>query len=296
MFTGIYAPCENNTEEVNLFWREIEETGCFWNYPWVIGGDFNDIRYAHEISLGEASTNGIRKFNNFISRHHLFDLPLIGTPYTWTNNQVQSVRSRIDRYFLCPALESAFPQATQHVLSRPCSNHNPIALVCGGVKFGPSPFRSSKIQLRIWSIRELGEVDSKLEELEDVFTELDAIEHANNGLLTSQWEERAAARKEYCNLSIIKDEKWRSRAIHFKYFEKNTKYFHRLANDRRRRSYIGAIKVDGVLTYDVNEIKDDIVAFFQDIFQSQQQRIVTADNMQFNQITQEMRVWLERDT
>ncbi|XP_026399643.1 uncharacterized protein LOC113295529 [Papaver somniferum] len=163
VFTGVYAPCANNTEEVKLFWREIEETRRFWDYPWVIGGDFNEIRFTHERSSGEESTIGMRKF---ISRHHLYDLSLIGAPFTWTNNQVQSIRSRIDRILLCPVWESVYPQATQHAIARPCSYHNPIALVVL-VLFFCKKLQLLKHQLRIWSKREYGEVERRLEELED---------------------------------------------------------------------------------------------------------------------------------
>ncbi|XP_026451287.1 uncharacterized protein LOC113351538 [Papaver somniferum] len=200
MFTGVYAPCANNTEEVNLFWREIEETRAFWNFPWVIGGDFNELRFAHERTSGGDYTIGMIKLNSFISRHHLFDFPLIDASFTWTNNQIQSIRSRIDRILLFPATESVYPQVTQHSLDRPCSDHNPIAMVCEGVKHGPSPFRCEyywflhpkflnfvrdmwnsfdvsgsagfvfckklqllKHHLRLWSKREYREVDRKLE-------------------------------------------------------------------------------------------------------------------------------------
>lgn len=76
MFSGIYAPCSSYTDDVKLFLREIEEVRSFWNYPSLIGGDFNEIRFCHERSTGSDSTIGMRRFNNFISKHKLIDLPL----------------------------------------------------------------------------------------------------------------------------------------------------------------------------------------------------------------------------
>ncbi|XP_026458877.1 uncharacterized protein LOC113359467 [Papaver somniferum] len=307
MFTGVYAPCASNTEEVKLFWREIEEVRYFWSYPWVIGGDFNEIRFTHERSSGGQ---------------------------TWTNNQTHSIRSRIDRILISPDWEVVHPQVLQQALARPCSDHNPIALNFQGLKHGPPPFRCEyfwfshpnflnfakdmwlsfsvtgsggyifckklpllKIKLKEWSKAEYGEVERRLEELEDIFVNLDATEDANNGLIEDQWEKRAQAKQEYCKLTFINAEKMRSRArvTHIKDFENNTKKFHRLANDRRRRSFVGSIKVDGVLTNDEAEIKEGIVSYFQNIFQTQSQRNVFMEGMSFNKITEEMNAVLQRD-
>ncbi|XP_026459643.1 uncharacterized protein LOC113360342 [Papaver somniferum] len=194
MFTGLYAPCSSHTDEVYLFWRQIEQVRCFWNYPWVLGGEFNEIRFSHERSSGGDVTNGMDRFDRFISKHHLIDLPLHGDTYTWTNNQIQSIRSRIDRFLISPDWECVYPQVIQQALARPCSDHNLLALICQGLKFGPPPFRCSagyifckklqllKLKLREWSKREYVDVDRRLQDLEDVFVALDEAENANNGL------------------------------------------------------------------------------------------------------------------
>ncbi|XP_026383434.1 uncharacterized protein LOC113278927 [Papaver somniferum] len=141
MFSGVYVPCASYTDEVKLFWRELEEVRCFWIYPWVIGGDFNEIKFSHERSSGGENTTGMIKFNNFISRHQLIDLPLLGATYTWTNNQVHTIKCRIDRLLVSPSWECMYRQVIQKALARPSSDHNPIALFCEGVKHGPSSFR-----------------------------------------------------------------------------------------------------------------------------------------------------------
>lgn len=87
----------------------------------------------------------MRKYNNFIAKHELFDLPLNGATYTWTNNQFNSIRSRIDRILVSAAWEQQFPRVVQQVLSRHCSDHNPVTLFCDGVKTGPGPFRCESL-------------------------------------------------------------------------------------------------------------------------------------------------------
>ncbi|XP_026448120.1 uncharacterized protein LOC113348525 [Papaver somniferum] len=271
----------------------------------------------------------MRNFNRFISRHELTDLPMIGATYTWTNNQVQCVRSRIDRILVSVDWECRFPNVTQQALVRPCSYHSPFALICDGVEGGSCPFRCEifwylhpdfftfiqntwnsftvtgnsgfvmckkfqllKPLLKLWAKQEFGHMERRLEELEDIFVKLDVEEDLHGGLNEDQWNERLKAHQDYCNLTIAKAEKWRSRsrANHIALNEKNTKYFHKLASDRRRRNFIGAIKVDGVMTYKAEEVKKGIVDFFQNIFQNRATRTVSLELMHFNRISQDLRV------
>ncbi|XP_026434073.1 uncharacterized protein LOC113331586 [Papaver somniferum] len=266
----------------------------------------------------------MRKLNNFISRHQLIDLPLIGASFTWTNNQVHTIKNRIDRLMVSSSWECMYPQVVQKSLARPCSDHNPIALFCEGVKHGHSTFRceyywlshpnfisvvrnlwssvvvsgsagfifSKKLQLlkqrlKEWSNMEFGDVDMRLEELENIFVDLDAEEDVSNGLSDDKWNKRIQARQDYCKLTISRAEKWRSRSrvTHIKDFENNTKFFCRIANGRRRRSYIGSIKVNGSLTSDENEIKSGIVDFFKTIFHTQNPREVSMEGMNFSNIS-----------
>ncbi|XP_026428766.1 uncharacterized protein LOC113324683 [Papaver somniferum] len=225
---------------------------------------------------------------------------MVGASYTWMNNQVQSIRRRIDRVLVSPDWECQFPNVIQQALARPCSDHSPLALICDCVKGGPSPFHCEtfwyahpdfftfiqnawssfnvtcnagfvfckKIQLlkpllKDWAKQEFGDMERRLEELKETFVQLDAEEDVHNGLNEDQWNARLKARKDYCSLSIAKSEKLRSRSkvTHMLQHEENTKYFHRPASDRRRRrNSIGAIKVGGVMTYDVEEVKQELDA------------------------------------
>ncbi|XP_026452112.1 uncharacterized protein LOC113352514 [Papaver somniferum] len=211
VFTGIYAPNANNTSDLKLFWREIEAVRRYCTLPWVIEGEFNEIRFSHERSSRGENSAGMRRFNNFISKHELIDLPLIGATFPWANNQIQSIRSRLDRILISLDWELQFPRVLQQALSRPFSDHNPIALICeGGAGFSIcKKLQLLKPILKLWSKQEFGEMDRRIEELEDIFVPLDAEENASNGLTEEQRNTRLQARKEYCSLTILKVEKWR---------------------------------------------------------------------------------------
>lgn len=48
MFFGVYGP--NSTDRRGQMWEELEEVNVEWQCPWVIGGDFNIVRYPFEKS------------------------------------------------------------------------------------------------------------------------------------------------------------------------------------------------------------------------------------------------------
>lgn len=46
MVTVVYGP--NRSEERTELWKEIKEVRSLYDKPWIIGGDFNIIRYGHK--------------------------------------------------------------------------------------------------------------------------------------------------------------------------------------------------------------------------------------------------------
>ncbi|XP_026452072.1 uncharacterized protein LOC113352473 [Papaver somniferum] len=209
-------------------------------------------------------------FNKFIVNHELIDLPLNGATYMWNNNQLQNIRNRIHRYLFSADWEAHFPNVTQIALARPCYDHCPISLLCEGVRGGHSPFRFEVL----WLTHQ---------------------EYANNGL--SEAHLRLKARHDYYNLVTVESEKWKSRAnIHnLQFGDKNTKYFHKIATDRRRRIYIAKINVNGQMTDDQKKIKAGIVDYFKNNFHEQNHSIPSMDGLNFKSILCELCELLERD-
>lgn len=46
MFTGVYGPASTTNREE--FWVELKGLKDKWSGPWVVGGDFNVIRFISE--------------------------------------------------------------------------------------------------------------------------------------------------------------------------------------------------------------------------------------------------------
>lgn len=60
LFTGVYGPA--STSDRTDFWAELLRIKERWQGPWVVGGDYNVIRFAHEKSVVGKITKSMRNF------------------------------------------------------------------------------------------------------------------------------------------------------------------------------------------------------------------------------------------
>lgn len=56
-------------------WEELRQINSSWLGPWVIGGDFNTIRFIYEKSPVNRRIRSMRDFNAFIQDYCLRDCP-----------------------------------------------------------------------------------------------------------------------------------------------------------------------------------------------------------------------------
>ena len=77
-------------------------------------------------------------------------------------------------------------------------------------------------------------------------------------------EERAKARDDYKRWSLLEEASWRqkSRELWFKEGDRNTSFFHKMANSHRRRNAINKIKINGSWLTEDNAIQKGIVDKF----------------------------------
>jgi hypothetical protein len=61
---------------------------------------------------------------------------------------------------------------------------------------------------------------------------------------------------------------WRqkSRVLWLKKGDRNTKFFHRMANSHRRNNFIGCLNVEGTLTLDPKEVEEGIVQYYRQLY------------------------------
>ena len=99
-----------------------------------------------------------------------------------------------------------------------------------------------------WNRLEFGHVGRKKTQLLKTLKLLDAKE-GEFGLSDAETCERAVVRSEVENLLSLEEISWRqkSRMLWIKEGDNNTKFFHKVANSRRRFNHLSFLEMDGVI-------------------------------------------------
>ena len=80
--------------------------------------------------------------------------------------------------------------------------------------------------------------------------------------------ERVLLRSQIQNLISLEEVSWRqkSRMLCIKEGDNNTKFFHKVANSRRRYNHISMLEVIGVTYEDESEMADQAVQFYKNLY------------------------------
>ena len=108
--TGVYGPCDY--KERKYFWEELGVLSGFCGDKWLIGGDFNVVRYPSE-KLNEDRFTSMRKFDAFVKDTELRDIPLLNADYTWSNLRARLACARLDRFLFTEGWEDMFKSVRQ---------------------------------------------------------------------------------------------------------------------------------------------------------------------------------------
>ena len=97
-------------------------------------------------------------------------------------------------------------------------------------------------------------------------------------------------------LAHLEETSWRqkSRVFWLKEGDNNTKYFHKMANSNRRRNYMKKVEVDGTIHENVVDIRDNVVCFYENLYQEKEVWRPTVEGLDFHSIGAEDRAHLER--
>jgi len=300
--TGVYAP--NCYIERRKVWEEIADVRGLMEGPWAICGDFNTTRYVSEKRNCNRRSRGMIEFSDFIEDMNLIDLQLQDGNYTWFKGDNHDTASRIDRFLLSEEWDDCFSNIKQSPLQRLASDHIPLALQGGSwikkknyfkfenwwlgtagfndrIKEGWNSFsfkgrpdfvlscklKALKHKLKDWSRSEAGNLVIQRKQTLEQLAEMDMI------LEYRPLTEEESAKKADLTLELeglIKNEEvaWRqkSRALWLKEGNRNTKFFHKVANTHKRFNYIDQLMVQGELTEKSTRIESAIIDFYQKLY------------------------------
>lgn len=96
--------------------------------PYIVGGDFNIIRFAYERKKPFHKNRYTDTFNAIIHANKLREIYIAGGKYTWSNNQENPTLEKLDRVLMTREWEIIFPAVNIHKIPREISDHNPLIL------------------------------------------------------------------------------------------------------------------------------------------------------------------------
>ncbi|RVW44757.1 hypothetical protein CK203_081811 [Vitis vinifera] len=293
--------------------------------PWCVGGDFNVILNPGERSRQGRVTPAMRRFAQVLDDLELIDLPLQGGSFTLSGGLYNQAWARLDRFLVSPRWLDQFSNVTQKRLSRPISDHFPITIEGGGKRRGPSPFRFENMWLRVEGFKDLlrswrqgmvvsGRASYKLatklkgmkQKLKtwnrEVFGNLESNKLAalqqvdywdqvesERRLSEEEFARKKEAKEGYAKWIKMDEIHWRqlSRELWLREGDKNTGYFHRMANAHRRRHTMERVKISGVWLSEECTVRTGIVDAFHRLLTEDSEWKADIGGVNLNRISQQ---------
>ena len=84
----------------DAIWAGLDLVKSQWAGAWCLLGDFIVIRYPTERFGCNSFSPTMFKFSDFIAKHSLIDLPLVGGEYTWFRDSDSPSMSKLDRVLM----------------------------------------------------------------------------------------------------------------------------------------------------------------------------------------------------
>nr|CCA65974.1 hypothetical protein [Beta vulgaris subsp. vulgaris] len=297
-------------------WEEIVTFHKTNPLPSLLIGDFNETLEPDDRGSLLFSNIGTDNFKNFLQVMELLEVSPSNKGFTWFRGRSKSV---LDRLLLNPEWINEFPSMRLSLLQRGLSDHCPLLTNIHTQNWGPKPFRFQncwltdphcleivnktwlestnmpmidklrrvKIRLKAWNRDEFGHIDTNIKIMEDEIQKFDTISNERE-LDEQEIERRKEAQSDLWMWMKRKELYWaqNSRILWLKHGDRNTKFFHMVASNKKRRNFIASIKVNGRRIEKPNQIKEEAVTFFKEIFTEEFTERPTLEGLQFNQLSQ----------
>ncbi|CAN1250788.1 hypothetical protein LINPERPRIM_LOCUS7518 [Linum perenne] len=302
VLANVYGPCEHSLKLV--FLQELRLFSGWWSLPFCFLGDFNLIRAPEDSTSLSPNRMEMSWFNEWCDDLEMIELPLRGASFTWSNLRSSPAQSRIDRVFTSLEWDSQYPGFTLSSQTRTCSDHSPLIVACGSIPRVCRPWRfenmwlehilfrpmleefwfhasgravgllelsrklrSLKGRLKVWNSEVFKRIEHQIHLKLSGIKSLDLLEEY--GLLSeSERILRISLKCELDHLWKLEENSWAQKAKEswLRLGDKNTRFFHRVANAKRRFNSIDRIWVDGTKVHGQLELKDTAVHFYRSLY------------------------------
>lgn len=293
LVTNVYGPSTDALKQG--FIKELRSILSLVNCAWIIGGDFNLVRWMTDRSGLNDNFTLMSLFNDFIRDTGLIDVPLENRRFTWSSGRPQPSHSKIDRVFIDSSLTLQFPIISLQALPQTISDHAPLLLTCTNE---PSPKRSFKLELfwlsnpeasniiheaweapttptnanqlfrftskcrkmhnrlRAWHCQNFSELEDQLQFCNRTILFFDQVEEERT-LAAYEHRFRIMVKERAYYLACITESRWhhRSRCKWLQAGDQNTRYFHAIASARHRRNTISSLTVQDQTITDATQIR-----------------------------------------
>ncbi|XP_062114029.1 uncharacterized protein LOC133825047 [Humulus lupulus] len=126
-FTGIYGQPDHSLRK--NFWKFFGRLADGYSWPWLCGGDLNEILFPYEKEGGLARPQHFMdNFRNALAKTNLVDLGYVGSPFTWfkRNGDQGLIRECLDRMLCNQRWLDLFPSSKVTHLAFWGSDHRPL--------------------------------------------------------------------------------------------------------------------------------------------------------------------------
>ncbi|KAJ9556364.1 hypothetical protein OSB04_010978 [Centaurea solstitialis] len=322
---NVYAP-QGVTRKKALWENIAKELQSEPEAAWVVCGDFYEVRCTDERRGSALDSRGRKIFNDFIVTAGLTDLNLGGRRFTWMNADCSKL-SKLGRFLINQNFLYGWPLSNALVLPRVLSDHCPILLDSKVVDFGPTPFklynswlklpdfvalvkerwneelpgisnlsqidvlsrklRHLKTHIKRWSADLRNKMDAEVTELKSKICAIDLLAEVSP-IDDSLVKERAKLR-----IKLNEHLETKQKADGYKTRMKTHVFFHGCINNKRSKSRIHGLNINGIWETAPEKIKNEVWDFFDKKFAEHHPIRPVISSPLFKKIMASQREWLE---